>query len=498
MFTAGVDLEPMGKNSTFDVAIIGAGVTGASIAWALAKYDLKVAVIDKEADVAMGTSKANSGILHAGFAAAPTTLKTKYNVMGNPMFDKVCSDLKVHFNRCGTFVVAVRDTEMGYLDDLFRQGTENKVPVEIITDSKRMHEMEPELTKDAKGLLFAPTGGIVSPYELNIRLCECAAMNGTTFFLDAPVKSINVKEENFVVKIPRKEVKAHYVVNAAGLFSDKIEQMVGLHTFNITAWKGEYIILDKGSITLNHVLFPTPTKQSKGIVVTPTTHGNILVGPNNIFYEDREDVATTTDGIWEIIEGGDKLIPNLPLRKVIHNYAGLRAKADTGDFVIGATSIERFFNAAGIQSPGLSACLAIGTDIARMLGEAGLPLNARSEYIGVIPQPFRLRETPPEELDAIIKQDPRAGHVVCRCETVSEKEIVEAIQRPLGARTLGGIKMRVRAQMGRCQGGFCTPKLLKILSRELKIPVEKVTLKNKNSPLLFGRLKGLKSEVWQE
>ncbi len=498
MFTAGVDKELMAKDSVFDVAIIGAGVTGASVAWALAKYDLKVAVIDKEADVAMSTSKANSGILHAGFAAAPTTLKTKYNVMANPMFDQVCADLKVPFNRCGAFVVAVRDTELDYLNDLVRQAAENKVSVELITDSKRLHEMEPELSKDAKAALWAPTSGIVSPYELDLRLCECAAMNGTTFFLDAPVTGINAKKEHFAIKTPGKEVKASYVVNAAGLFSDKVEQMIGLHTHTITAWKGEYIILDKGSITLNHVLFPIPTKQSKGIVVTPTTHGNILVGPNNIFYEDREDVATTTEGIWEVIEGGDKLIPNLPLRRVIHNFAGLRAKSDTNDFVIGPTTVERFFNAAGIQSPGLSSCLAIGTEITRMLGEAGVPLKKRKKYVGVIPQPFRLRETPPEELDKIIKEDPRAGHVVCRCETVSEKEIVEAIQRPLGARTLDGIKMRVRPQMGRCQGGFCTPKLLKIISRELKIPVEEVTLKNKNSPLIFGRTKGLKSEVIQE
>ncbi len=488
----------MSKDTVFDVAIIGAGVTGAATAWALAKYDLKVAVLDKEADVAMGTSKANSGILHAGFAAPTTTLKTKYNVMANPMFDQVCADLKVPFNRCGSFVVAVRDTELDYLNNLYRLGTDNKVNVELITDSKRLHEMEPELTKDAKGAIWAPTAGIVSPYELDLRLCECAAMNGTTFFLESPVTAISAKKVLFTIKTPSKEISARYVVNAAGLFSDKVDQMVGLHTHTISAWKGEYILLDKGSITLNHVLFPIPTKQSKGIVVTPTTHGNIIVGPNNIFYEDREDTSTTTEGIWEIIEGGDKLIPNLPLRRVIRNFAGLRAKADTDDFVIGPTSVERFFNAGGIQSPGLSSCLAIGTDLARMLGETGLTLKARKKYVGVIPKPFHLKETPPEELDKIIKQDPRAGQVICRCETVSEKEIVEAIHRPLGAHTLDGIKMRVRPQMGRCQGGFCTPRLLKILSRELKIPVEQVMKKNQNSPLLFGRTKGLKSEVVQE
>ena len=485
----------MQDQQMFDVAIIGAGVTGASVAWALAKYDLRVAVIEKEADVAMGTSKANSGILHAGYGAPTDTLKTKYNVMANPMFDKVCADLKVPFHRCGTFVVAVRDDEMDYLNNLVAQAARNKVPVELITDSKRIHEMEPELTKNVKAVMYAPTGGIVSPYELNIRLCECAAMNGTTFLLESPVERIDTHADRFTIETAREQLEARYLVNAAGLYSDKVEQMVGLNTFTISAWKGEYILLDKGAISLNHVLFPIPTKQSKGILVTPTTHGNIIVGPNNILCEDREDVATTTSGIWEIIEGGDKLVPNLPLRKVIRNFAGLRAKADGDDFIVGPSKVRGFFNAAGIQSPGLSSCLAIGVDIARMLGEAGLPLKPRQRYRGEIAETFRLRETAPDKLDKIIKQDPRAGQVVCRCEMVSEKEIVEAIERPVGARTLDGIKMRVRAQMGRCQGGFCTPKLMKILARELKIPVEQVTLKGKDSRLLFGRTKDLPSEA---
>lgn len=479
----------------FDVVIVGAGVTGASIAWALAKYDLKVAVIEKEADVAMGTSKANSGILHAGYGAPTHTLKTKYNVMANPMFDKVCADLKIPFRRCGSMVVAVRDDELTYLNGLTSQAGQNKVPVELITDRARILALEPELTQNVKAVMLAPTAGIVSPYELNIRLCECAALNSTTFFLNSPVERIDVHADHFSVKTARQSVDGHYLVNAAGLFSDKVEQMVGLNTFTISAWKGEYILLDKNVIAIRHVLFPIPSKTSKGILVSPTTHGNIVVGPNNVFYEDREDVSTTTGGIWEIIEGGDKLVPNLPLRKVIRNFAGLRAKADCDDFIIGPTAVPRFFNAAGIQSPGLSSCLAIGVDIACMLGEAGLPLKARENYQGQIAQPFRLRDTSPEELDKVIKQDPRAGHVVCRCETVSEKEIVEAIHRPVGARTLDAIKMRVRAQMGRCQGGFCTPKLMRILARELKVPVEEITLKGEGSRLVFGRTKGLASET---
>jgi glycerol-3-phosphate dehydrogenase len=485
----------MKHHHLFDVAIIGAGVTGAAVAWALARYDLRVAVIEKEADVAMGTSKANSGILHAGYGAPSDTLKTRYNVMANPMFDKVCSDLKVPFRRCGTLVVAVRDDEMDYLNKLAAQAIQNRVPVELITDSARIHDMEPELTKDVKGVLYAPTGGIVSPYELNIRLCECAAMNGTTFFLESPVQQLETRSDRFAVRTARNDIEARCVVNAAGLHSDKIEQMVGLNSFTISAWKGEYVLLDKGAIRLNHALFPIPTKQSKGILVAPTTHGNVIVGPNNVFSEDRADVATTTSGIWEIIEGGDRLVPNLPLGKAIRNFAGLRAKADCDDFVVGPTRVRGFFNAAGIQSPGLSSCLAIGLDMTRMLGKAGLSLKPRPDYRGEIAKPFHLRETAPDRLDEVIRHDPRAGQVVCRCEMVSEKEIVEAIDRPVGARTLDGIKMRVRAQMGRCQGGFCTPKLMKILARELRIPVEQVTLKGGDSRLLLGRTKGLPPEV---
>ncbi|HMF33988.1 MAG TPA: NAD(P)/FAD-dependent oxidoreductase [Candidatus Lokiarchaeia archaeon] len=489
------------SDDIFDVAVIGAGVTGGATAYALAKYNLKTAVIDREADVAMGSSRANSGILHGGFAAPPKSLKTKYNVMANPMFDEVCANLQVPFSRCGSFVVAISDEEVSYVEHLYEQGQEIGVPVELITDTDRIQEMEPELSKAAQSILYSPIAGVVSPYELCIRMNEIAAMNGATHFLEAPVESIDANEEWFNIHTPRIDIKARWVVNAAGLYSDKVEGMVGLCTHEIKAWKGEYIILDKGAIQLNHVLFPSPTKESKGIVVTPTAHGNVIFGPNNIYYEDREDVSTTTDGLLEVIEGGTKLIPNLPAlqsRKAIRNFAGLRAKANTDDFVIGPTDIERFFNAAGIQSPGLSSCLAVGQDIVRMMGEAGLPLEERENYIGVIEKPFKLKEATPEEIDAKIKEDPRAGHVVCRCETVSELEIVEAIRRPVGAKTLDAVKTRVRPGMGRCQGGFCTPRVIKILSRELGVPMEEITQKGTGSQILWGRTKGLPSEVWHE
>jgi glycerol-3-phosphate dehydrogenase len=288
------------------------------------------------------------------------------------------------------------------------------------------------------------------------------------------------------------------VVNAAGVYADKIQEMVGLNDFTIDTWKGEYILLDHDAVQINHVLFPMPTKKSKGILVTPTVHGNVIVGPNNMFEPDRENLATTTDGLLEIISGGDAVVPDIPQRKVITNFCGLRAKASTDDFVVGPTAVAGFFNAAGIQSPGLSACLAIGCDLVRMMGDAGLELCERADYIGEIPDWFRIREADPSAISEVIERDPHAGHVVCRCETVSEKEIVEQIRRPLGATTLDGIKFRTRAQMGRCQGGFCTPKLLKILSRELDIPVEQVTKRGTGTRVLLGRTKGLGSEVWQD
>lgn len=488
----------MGSDHIHDVAIIGCGVTGAATAWALGRYQVDVVVIDREADAGMGTSKANSGILHAGYAAPLHKLKTKYNVAACPQFDKVCADLKVPFARIGSFVVAIRDDQLPGLHELKENGDKAGVPVEIIEDSQRIHDMEPELTNDTLAILWAPTAGIVSPYEMAMRMAENAARNGVKFQLESPVTDIYHSGDIFEVQTPRGPVKARYVVNAAGLFADKIARMVmGDPGFEIKAWKGEYILLDKNAIQINHVLFPMPTKESKGIVVTPTTHGNVIVGPNNVLEPDPEDISTTTDGIWEIIDGGDSIVPNIPLRKTIRNFAGLRAKAHPqDDFIIGPTQVAGFFNAAGIQSPGLSSCIAIGQDLARMLGEAGLDLRERPDYVEQNPGWFKINETPKEGLQRFIQEDPRAGHVVCRCETITEKEICEQINRPMGATTLDGVKFRCRAQMGRCQGGFCTPKILKILSRELKVPVEKITKRGQNTAPLIGRTKGIPSEVW--
>ncbi|GAB4307340.1 MAG: NAD(P)/FAD-dependent oxidoreductase [Promethearchaeota archaeon] len=479
-----------------DVAIVGCGVTGAATAWALAKYDVDVAVVEAKADVGMGTSKANSAILHAGYAAPVHKLKTKYNVAANPQFDEVCRALKVPFKRIGSLVVATREDQLSGLEELRLNGERAGVPVEVITDRQRILAMEPELTRDVEAVLWAPTAGILSPYELAIRMAELAARNGARFYLESPVTDITRRQDHFELEVPGGVVRSRFVVNAAGVYSDAVQRMVGLDDFTIRCWKGEYILLDKGAITLNHVLFPMPTKESKGIVVTPTIHGNVIVGPNNVFEPDPEDVSTTTEGLWEIIAGGDSIVPNLPLRKAIRNFAGLRAKADTDDFVVGPTEVEGFFNAAGIQSPGLSSCLAIGQDLVRMLGEAGLKLVERANYVAEIPPWFKFNEAALQELERVIKEDPRAGRVVCRCETITEREIVDQIRRPLGATTLDGVKFRCRPGMGRCQGGFCTPKVMKLLSRELGVPVEKVTKRGRGTALLVGRTKGLPSEVW--
>jgi glycerol-3-phosphate dehydrogenase len=482
-----------------DVAIIGCGVTGAATAWALARYDVDVVVIERGSDVAMGASKANSAILHAGFAAPLHSLKTKYNVEANPLFDEVCADLKVPFARVGSFVVATRDEQLARIEELKKNGDAAGVPgLEIISDPQRLQQMEPALTRNTKAVLWAPTAGILSPYELVIRLSECAAINGARFCLESPVTGIYRSDDRFTITTPRGPVRSRFVVNAAGVYADKIQEMVGLSDFTIETWKGEYILFDHDAVQVNHVLFPMPTKKSKGILVTPTVHGNVIIGPNNVFEPDRENLATTTDGLLEIIDGGDAVVPAIPQRKVITNFCGLRAKASTDDFVVGPTAVTGFFNAAGIQSPGLSACLAIGRDLVRMMGDAGLALRERADYVGEIPDWFRIREADPGAISQVIERDPHAGHVVCRCETVSEKEIVEQIRRPLGATTLDGIKFRTRAQMGRCQGGFCTPKLLKILSRELEIPVEQVTKRGTGTRVLLGRTKGLGSEVWQD
>ncbi|MHA1385281.1 MAG: NAD(P)/FAD-dependent oxidoreductase [Candidatus Helarchaeota archaeon] len=480
----------------WDVVVIGAGVIGCTIARNLSKYSLKSLVIEKDADVCCGTSKANSGIVHGGYDAKPGTLKAKFNVAGNPLFDQICNDLKVPFRRCGSFVVSTDDSGIERLEKLYERGVQNGVKTEIITDKKKIKEMEPSLTENANGVLFSPTAGIVSPYDLTIASAENANINGVEFKFNSEVKDIKIKESKKIILTDKEQIETDYIINAAGVYADKISKMVGLDYFEIVPRRGEYVLFDKETIPLNRPLFPLPTKESKGILAAPTLHGHVFFGPNAINIEEKEDISTTAEGLEEIISGGLKLLPSINLRNIITNFAGLRAVSDNNDFIIEETKIKGFINVAGIQSPGLASSLAIANEVIEILKNSGLKLPENKSFNPIREKPVAIHTLSHEEKDALIKKDDRYGKIVCRCEHVSEGEVIDAIHRPIGAKTLDGIKFRTRAGMGRCQAGFCTARTVKILSDELKIAIEQVSKSGPGSELFISRTKS--KSVWED
>jgi glycerol-3-phosphate dehydrogenase len=480
----------------FDVLIIGGGVTGCCIARTLSKYDINIALLEKDADIASGTTKANSGVVHAGYAASREYIRRNLCIRGNKLYTQAYEELNFPFVRNGSFVVALEDKQIKYLEEERKLGIEDGVPgLELILDKEKIKYMEPNLTDDAVGVLHAPTAGLVSPYELTFALAENAAMNGVSFFRNEKVKRINRQNYVFKVKTSSNEFKSRNIINAAGLYAAKISKMVGLDYFDIMPRKGEYILFDRNAMHLNKILFPIPTKVSKGILVCPTLHGNTFVGPNAQNITDKKDISTTEAGLKEILEGGRMLVPNLPTKASIKNFAGLRAVPynsitdKIGDFVIDNTDVYGFINVAGILSPGLTSCFAIAEKVEEFLKLLGVELKVKEDYNPIRPKPERFKEFSKEELDKKIKEDPAWGRIICRCETIPEKEILNAIHAPVGATTVDGIKFRCRPGMGRCQGGFCRPRVIEILSRELYIPPEEITKRGEYTNFLIGKTK---------
>lgn len=474
-----------------EVLVIGGGVVGTAIARTLSKYKLNVALVEKEAEVGFGTSKANSGIIHAGFHDQPGTFKAKLCIAGNAMFDQVCEELDVPFKRCGGLLVALEDQKLKVLEELKAQGEANKVPGLKIIKDNFLFQMEPNLTRQAKAALYAPTVGIISPYELTIALAENAQRNGVRIFLDAKVKNItSVDGELKCVETTRGFILADYVVNTAGLFADEIARMAGEVNLMVVPRKGEEYILDKKRAGLvKHVIFPLPQEESKGILIIPTVDGNLMIGPTAEVIEDKYDLSTTAQGLRIILEKVKRLISQITAKDIVASFAGLRAANENGDFIIEPSSkVKGFINVAGIDSPGLTAAPAIAEMVVDILAQEGLKLTLKKDY-----QPsrrwVRFRELSAEQKDELVKKDKRYGNIVCRCEAVTEKEVIEAIRR--GARTLDGLKFRTRVGMGRCQGGFCTPKVMKILAKEMNIPLEEVTKRGGKSNILWGKSKQL-------
>lgn len=476
----------------FDVIVIGAGVIGTSIARELSKYQLKIGVIEKEADVAMGSTKANSAIVHAGYDAPPDTLKGRLNAKGNAMFDKLSEELEFPFKRNGSFVICFEESEKAKLENLMQQGLKNGVPgMEILTGEK-VREMEPNLSEEIKYALYLPSGGIVCPYEMTIALAENAAMNGVTFFLQTKVDSVARQQEHFIIQTNQAQFEARIVINAAGLYADEINNSISVHKLKILPRKGEYCLFDQeAGVLVKHTVFQLPTKLGKGILVTPTVDGNLLVGPNAQEVDDKSDVETTREGIDEILQKAKLTMKQLPLGSVITSFSGLRARLETEDFIIGEQQdMPGFINVAGIQSPGLSSAPAIGLEVLEIVQKliSCQPRENFNPHRTGIP---KFREMSNEERQKLIRKDPAFGRIICRCENVTEGEIVRAIHSPLGAKTLDGVKRRTRAGMGRCQSGFCSPRIVDILARELDREKIEITKSGGTSEILIGANKEL-------
>ena len=472
----------------YDVAIIGAGVIGSAIARELSRYQATVCVIEREEDVCDGTSKANSAIIHAGFDAAPGSLKAKLNVRGNEMMDALSKDLDIPFKRNGSLVVCTKDQDRSGLDALLEKGEKNGVPGLRILEREELLQMEPNLSDDVTCGLYAPTGGIVCPFGLTFALAENAAKNGVQFRFDTKVTGLHPLDggAGWAVETDHGTLETRCIVNAAGVYADTLHNMAdAAHPMTITARRGDYFLLDHtAGQHVRHTVFQLPGKYGKGVLVTPTVHGNLLVGPTAIDVDDKEATATTAAGLDEVREKSGLAVKDIPLRQTITSFAGLRAHEARHDFFIGEIA-PGFVDCAAIESPGLSSAPAIGAMVADIV-RGSLHLHNKPDF-----DPTRRGILDPKALDLaaraeLIRQNPAYGQIICRCESVTEGEIIDAIRRTPGARSLDGVKRRTRAGMGRCQAGFCSPRVMEILARELGVPQSEITKSGGASKIIVG------------
>ena len=472
----------------YDVIIIGAGVSGSAIARELSRFDANVCVLEKCEDVCEGTSKANSAIVHAGFDAESGSLMAKLNVRGNEMMDDLCRDLDIPFKRNGSMVVCIHKEALPGLQELYDRGVANGVKGLKILNRQEALEMEPNLADEVEGALYAPTGGIICPFKLCIAMAENANVNGVDFRFNTKVERIESDDKGlWHIHTNNGEYITRYVVNAAGVHSGVI------HNMEIIPRRGDYCLLDKEAGShVSHTIFPQPTNLGKGVLVTPTVHGNLLVGPTAIDIEDKEGTNTTAEGINDLIEKANDHVKNLPMRKVITSFAGLRAHVEEHDFIIEEVKgAPNFIDCAAIESPGLTASPAIGEMVGNMLKEK-MGLTPKSNWIGTRKDVLNPENLSLEERNELIKKNPAYGNIICRCESISEGEIIDAIHRPLGARSLDGVKRRTRAGMGRCQAGFCSPKTMEIIHRELGLSFEDITKCGGRSNIVIQRTKNQK------
>lgn len=480
----------------YDVIIIGAGVTGCAVARYLSRYQGSALVLERAEDVCCGTSKANSAIIHAGFDAAHGSLMAKMNVQGSRMLPELAKELDFPFRRNSSLVVCMSEEDMPRLRALYENGVKNGVEGLEIVDAQRLHELEPNVSKNAVAALWAPTGGIVCPFNMTIALAENANANGVDFRFNTKVTGFTRGEEGWTVHTEQGDFQTRYVVNAAGVYADVLHNMVSARKLHITPRRGDYCLLDRqvGGF-VSHTVFQLPGKLGKGVLVSPTVHGNIIVGPTAIDIEDRDGTNTTAAGLEELIAKAGISVDNLPIRQTITSFAGLRAHEDHHEFVIGeAEDAPGFVDCAGIESPGLTSAPAIGLTVAELLREK-LGLREKEDFIATRKGLLDPKSLTKEAYQALIRENPAYGQIICRCEQVTEGEIIDAIRRPLGARSLDGVKRRTRAGMGRCQAGFCSPRVMEILARELGVSQAEITKCGGASRLIVGVNKDSLEEV---
>lgn len=469
----------------YDVIIIGAGVSGAAAARELSRYKVKVCVIEKEEDVCCGTSKANSGIIHAGYDAAEGSLMAKLNVRGNQMIEQLSKELDFPFKKNGSLVICLDDEDKPKLQVLYNRGIANGVKELRILNREELKKMEPNISDEACAALYAPTAGIVCPFNMNIAMAENAYANGVEFKFDTEVRALKPMDKGWEVHTNTGVFQTQYVVNAAGVYADRFHNMVSEKKIHITPRRGDYCLLDKSAG--NHVsktIFALPGKYGKGILVAPTVHGNLILGPTAIDIENKEGTNTTREGLDQILEKAEMNVKDIPLRQVITSFSGLRAHEDGHEFIIGeAEDAKGFIDCAGIESPGLTSAPAIGEMIAQILKEK-MNLEEKDDFVATRKGVLDPNTLSKEERIALIKEKPEYGNIICRCEMITEGEIIDAIRRPLGAKSLDGIKRRTRAGMGRCQAGFCSPKTMEILARERHVSMFEITKSGGNSRIV--------------
>jgi len=474
----------------YDIVIIGAGVVGCAIAREVSRFSLKTVVLERASDVCCGSSKANSAIIHAGYDAKPGTLKGKLNAPANALFDKLSKELDFHFRRNGSMVLCFDEKDMGALKELYDRGIANGVPDMKIISGDEVRKMEPNVSDKVVAALYAPTGGIVCPFSMTIAFAENAYTNGVEFKFNSEVNNITRIPNGYRVETPSESYETRLVINAAGLYSDKMNNFVSKDTFKITPRRGEYHLFDKyvGNLA-KCTLFQLPTKLGKGVLVSPTIDGNLIVGPNAVNIEDKEDTSTTRQGLDEIVEKALLSVKSLPMGSIITSFTGLRAVGDRGDFIIGeAPDAPGFINAAAIESPGLSSSPLIGEMVRDIVAEKLQP-KMNPNFNPVRKGIRRFADMSIDEKREMLKKHPEYGRIVCRCEYVTEGEILDAIRRPLGATNLDGIKRRTRAGAGRCQQGFCISRVMELLESELGLSPLEITKFGGNSRILLGKNK---------